>query len=67
MVDKVLRQPEVVERVKLSPVTLWRKEKAGEFPKRRRLGANSVCWLESEISDWLANLPLADDTEPAGS
>jgi prophage regulatory protein len=29
-------------------------EKRGEFPKRVRLGPNSVGWIESEIDDWLA-------------
>lgn len=61
MADKVLRQPEVVKRVSLSAVTIWRKERRGEFPRRRRLGANSVGWLESEVSAWMEDLPLADD------
>ncbi|MEL6190044.1 MAG: AlpA family phage regulatory protein [Myxococcota bacterium] len=29
-------------------------EKRGEFPKRIRLGPQSVGWLEHEIDDWLA-------------
>jgi prophage regulatory protein len=67
MADKVLKQPVVVERVGASPVTIWRWEKAGRFPKRRRLGPNSVGWLESEVEAWVSNLPLADDEEPEGS
>jgi predicted DNA-binding transcriptional regulator AlpA len=28
-------------------------ERDGKFPKRRRLSANAVGWLESEINNWL--------------
>ncbi|MBI1921944.1 MAG: AlpA family phage regulatory protein [Geobacter sp.] len=28
-------------------------EKAGKFPKRRRLGAGRVGWLVSEVEAWL--------------
>lgn len=31
-----------------------RLEKAGKFPKRIRLGDNTVAWLECEIEAWLA-------------
>jgi len=37
----------------LSDPTVWRKEKRGEFPKRLRLGAGAVGWLESEVNAWL--------------
>src|SRR5438876_56435 len=30
-----------------------RLEKAGEFPKRVRLGRNRVAWIEQEVMDWL--------------
>jgi prophage regulatory protein len=36
-----------------------RDEKAGLFPKRLRLGPNSVGWLEAEIRDWIASRPRA--------
>jgi prophage regulatory protein len=29
------------------------KKAAGQFPKRVRLGANRVGWVESEVLDWL--------------
>ncbi len=57
--DRVLRKPEVLYRVGLSDVSIWRKERAGDFPKRLKLGANSVGWLESEIESWLANRAAA--------
>lgn len=49
-----LRRKEVVRRTGLSYPTLWRKERAGEFPARRRLGPNSVAWVDSEVDAWMA-------------
>lgn len=34
-------------------VHLARLEKSAKFPKRLRLGASRVAWLESEIQDWI--------------
>lgn len=36
-------------------------EKRGDFPKRIRLGPQSVGWLEHEIDNWLAQRSRADD------
>jgi prophage regulatory protein len=49
---KFLRLPEVVGRVGLSPMTIWRREEARTFPLRVRLGPNSVAWVEEEIEAW---------------
>ena len=48
--DKVVRS-----RVPYSSVQIWRKEKAGEFPRRVKLGANRVGWIESEIESWISS------------
>lgn len=37
----------------VSPLTLWREERAGRFPKRRKITAGRVGWLESEIREWV--------------
>lgn len=52
--ERVLREPEVARLTGRSREQRWRDERAGLFPKRIRLGANSVGWLESEVSAWLA-------------
>jgi len=52
-VDRFLRKPEVLEVTGLSEATIWRMEKAGTFPRRRRCGPNSIAYLASEISAWL--------------
>jgi prophage regulatory protein len=44
---------EVAQRVALSRSTIWRMERAGQFPKRRRLSENKVAWWEPEIEEWL--------------
>jgi prophage regulatory protein len=51
--ERVLRKPEVFNKVSLSDPTIWRLEKLGKFPGRIQLGGHSVGWLESEIDRWL--------------
>ena len=52
---KILSNKEVRSRIPYSSVQIWRKENAGEFPRRVRLGANRVGWLESEIEAWISS------------
>jgi len=53
---RFLRLSQVVERVGLSPMTLWRRERKTPptFPRRVPLGPNSVGWKEDEIEAWCA-------------
>jgi prophage regulatory protein len=51
---RILRRRDVAELVGYSSVHLARLEKAGTFPKRVRLGANAVGWVEHEIHEWIA-------------
>lgn len=50
---KLLSKRQVREKVLYSPAHIDRLEKAGQFPKRVRLGQHRVGWLESEVEDWL--------------
>lgn len=52
---RILREAAVRERIPVHPVTRYRWEKAGRFPRRVRLGPNSVGWYEHEIDAWLAS------------
>jgi len=54
--DRVMRKKEVLAIVGLSDVSVWRQEQVGTFPRRIRLGGNSVGWLKSEIDGWLEQL-----------
>ena len=58
---KMLRLPDVVAAVGMSSTTIWRREKNGLFPRRRRLGANIVAWRSDEIKAFIEGLPLADE------
>lgn len=55
-----LREPEVLKLTKLSKSTRWRLEHIGKFPKRRRLSANSVGWLASEIENWITSCEVCN-------
>ena len=51
---KILRWKELNKFIGLSRNTVWRLEKAGDFPKRIQFAPRSVGWLEHEIQAWLA-------------
>ena len=49
----ILRTNEVSRITGLSRTTLWRLERKGAFPRRIRLGANSVGWRDDEVQEWI--------------
>jgi prophage regulatory protein len=51
---RFLRVKDVVARTGLSEMTLWRRQKAGTFPRRVKLGPNAVGFVEEEIESWCA-------------
>src|SRR5262249_53376442 len=53
--DRFLRGHEVLTRTGLSRTTIWRLERFGNFPARRRLSPNTVGWRESEVEEWIAS------------
>lgn len=55
--DRILRQRELLALIGLSRVTIWRLERAGLFPQRRRIGRNAIGWLKSDIDAWLTTRP----------
>ena len=50
----ILRMKEVVKRVGYCRSHLWRLERDGRFPRKIRLGPNSIGYVESEIDEWIA-------------
>ena len=50
---RILRLRQVMEKTGYSAMTLWRREKAGTFPRRVPLGPNSVGWIDDEIDEWI--------------
>lgn len=57
---KLLRLPEVIEATGLSETTIWRREREGRFPRRRKVSGNVVAWRSDEIERWIKGL----DPEP---
>lgn len=52
-VDRLLRMPQVLDRVGLKKTVIYERIKAGTFPKPIKLGSASA-WLENEIESWIA-------------
>ncbi len=52
---RFLRSKEVVKKVGLSRVSIWRLEAAGEFPQRRQITSKVVGWIEAEVDQWIAS------------
>ena len=63
--SRILRRKELAERLCVSEVTIWRWERKGYLPAKRKLGPNTVGWLASEIEAWWAEKSRAE-AEPAG-
>jgi prophage regulatory protein len=56
MESRLLRRAEVVARTGLSQSTIDRRERAGTFPRRVRLGdapQSPVAWSAAEVADWV--------------
>lgn len=55
--ERLLKEKEVVKLVSLSRTSLRRMEELGVFPSRRVLGQRRYAWLQSEVLEWIKNLP----------
>jgi len=53
MTDRFLRERELRAMTGLSRTTRWRLERAGQFPRKRRISPGAVGWLESEVLAWM--------------
>ena len=51
---------QVMVRMGWSRTTLWRRVRAGQFPRPVRTGPNSVDWFDDEVDEAQANLPRVD-------
>ena len=50
---KFIRKKAVLDLVGMSATTLWREEREGRFPLRRRISKSSVAWIYEEIIEWM--------------
>lgn len=51
--QQIIRPRDISSLTGLSPVTIYRLEKAGKFPSRIKLSPGAVGWRRSEIEAWL--------------
>ena len=54
--EKLLRLPEVLDRIPVSINTWWRWIREGKAPAGLKLGSNSTAWRESDIDKFIADL-----------
>src|SRR5262245_52375273 len=54
---RLLARAEMLKRVALTYPTVWKMMIEGTFPRGRAIGNGRVAWLESEIEEWIENLP----------
>lgn len=50
---RLLRMPQVLDRVGLKKTVIYERIKAGTFPKPIKLGSASA-WPESDVDNWIA-------------
>ncbi|RNJ61777.1 MAG: AlpA family phage regulatory protein [Porphyrobacter sp. IPPAS B-1204] len=53
---RLLRLPEVMDRVGLRRSAIYQRMSEGRFPKSRTLGARCSVWVEAEINDWIESI-----------
>ena len=53
MAHKILRLPDVIERVGFSRSTIYDFIAKGRFPEPIHIGIRAVGWLDSDINDWI--------------
>lgn len=54
--SRLLRLPEVIDRVGLRRSAIYQRMSEGRFPKSRSLGPKCAVWVEAEINDWIASI-----------
>lgn len=60
-----ISQEEVCQTVGLSRQEIWRRRRAGDFPKPVKLGTRRIAYLKSEIEAWIAErISERDETPP---
>jgi len=52
-IQRLLNLKQVKGFIPYSTMQIYRLEKAGEFPRRIKIGKGRVAWLETEIQQWI--------------
>jgi predicted DNA-binding transcriptional regulator AlpA len=51
--ERLIGFDELYNRVGLSRTTIWRLERAGEFPRSVRISRGRRAWCEADVSAWI--------------
>lgn len=54
--SRLIRLPEVLERVGMKRSAVYQRMRDGRFPRSRSLGAKCVVWVEAEIDEWICSI-----------
>lgn len=60
--DRILRIKAVLERTGLSRATLYRKIRAGTFPRQIPIAQRCAGWRESAVNEWIKR-PMIDNAD----
>ena len=62
--SRLIRLPEVLDRVSLSRTSIYARVNDGPFPKPIKLGPRAVAWLESAVEEWISDRVNQAHCEP---
>ena len=60
IVERIVRMKNVPEIVGLGLTRIYDLEKAGKFPRRRKISERSAGYLMSELQDWVRSRPVVE-------
>ena len=58
--ERLLRLPEVLERVPVGRSTWWKWIKDGHAPRPVKIGPRTTAWRESDVAAFIDSLPAID-------
>lgn len=58
----LIRASELSKKIGLSTTTIWRLEKAGKFPKRKKVGDHITVWSVAEVNKWISDVLSSNNT-----
>lgn len=64
VISKLFPLPAVIEISTLSRASVYRRVKAGTFPKPIKIGERRVAWRSEDIHTWLANCAASTCGQP---
>lgn len=63
--DRIIRLPQVMNKVGMKKSAIYSRIKDGDFPAPIKLGKHASGWLESAVDQWIRKLARNDGHEEA--